>query len=201
MKKHPASLVTVPLAASMLLAGCSGGAQAGTSPPSAKSSSPTTTSSAPATAASAAPTIAEPKTDPNIPAVARAHTPAGAQAFVRYFFKRLNVAWTTPRTGILSPLCQPSAKSCAAYEKTATELTKEGRHFDENPVTVRSVRTLSAMNPNKYDVLAQVVQEPRRQIDRAGKTYGTERRRNLRIDFELLYTDQAWSATSIDSMK
>jgi Family of unknown function (DUF6318) len=199
VKKYSASLLAVPLAASMLLAGCSGDSKADAHPPGTIVRSPTTTG--PATTTSAAPTTAAPKTDPNIPAAARAHTSDGAKAFVRYFFERLNVAWTTPRTGILSPLCQPAVESCAAYEKTATELTKAGHRLDGNPLTVKSVQTLDATNPNKYDVLAQVVQEPVREIDGAGKTHGTERHRNLRVDFELLYTDQAWSAMSIDKVK
>jgi hypothetical protein len=197
VKKYSAALLAVPLAASMLLAGCSGGgARAGTSPPSTTGSPPTT-----AAVSTAAPTTAAPETDPNMPAAARAHTPAGAEAFVRYFFERLNVAWTTPRAGILFPLCQVSSQSCAAFEKSATELTKAGHHYDGNPLTVKSVGTLSPMNSNKYDVLAQVVTEPVREIDGAGKTHATEQRENLRVDFELLYTYQGWSATSIKTTK
>ena len=201
MKKYSAALLAFPLAASIFLAGCSGGAQAGTSPPNTTGSPPATTTAAPTTTSASPTTAPAPTTDPNIPAAARAHTAAGAEAFVHYFLERLNVAWTTPRAGILSPLCQASSKACAGYEESAAELTKEGHRFDGNPVTVKSVRALSAMNPDKSDVLATVVQEPVREIDGAGKTHVTEVRENMRVDFELLYTDQAWSVMSIKIIK
>jgi hypothetical protein len=202
VKKYSAALLAVPLAASMLLAGCSGGAQAGASPPSTTGSPPPTTSSAPTTP-SAAPTTTAPirKTDPNIPAAARAHTPAGAEAFVRYFIERLNVAWTGPQAGILSPLCQASSKACAGYEKEALRLAKEGHRFDGDPVMIEFIGALNSPGANKLHVLANVVQEPRSEVDGNGKTYVTERRRKLRLNFELLYTEQAWSAMFIKIMK
>src|SRR5450759_207227 len=81
------------LAASMVLAACGGGAKPGPSSSRTTGSPPTPTAPAPTVSVSSttAPTI-----DPNIPAAARAHTPAGAEAFVKYFFERLNAAWTAP---------------------------------------------------------------------------------------------------------
>lgn len=151
------------LAASLLLAGCGGGAKPDPSP---STSSPATSASVPTVSNS--PTTATPTIDPNIPAAARAHTPAGAEAFVRYYFERLNVAWTAPRAGILSPLCQASSKACAAYEKTAARLVKEGHRYDGNPVTVKFIGVLDATNPGKFEVLANLLQEHRNEIDGAG---------------------------------
>jgi Family of unknown function (DUF6318) len=190
----------------MLLAGCGGDSTAGTSPPSTTTSSPTTHSSRPKTTSSAPTTSSAsptsgadpaPKTDPSIPAAARAHTPAGAEAFVRYFIERLNVAWTVPRAGILSPLCQASSKACAAFERDAARLTAEGHRYDGDPVTVEFIGALDYPGPNKLDVLANVVQERRSEIDAAGRTYVTDKRKILRFNFELLYTAQTWSVSSI----
>ena len=191
MKKTSAALMAVPLAASMLLAACGGDAKPGASSSSTPTSSPTTT----------APPTVSPTTDPNIPVAARAHTPAGAEAFVRYFIERLNVAWTGPQVGILPPLCQASSKACAAYETTATRLTTQGHRYDENPVTIKAIGALDSASPNHLDVVANVVQEPRSEIDAAGKTIVTDKRKDLRLDFELLQTSQAWSVASIKIMK
>ncbi|MEP7016643.1 MAG: hypothetical protein ABI899_01330, partial [Actinomycetota bacterium] len=68
MKKAPVAI----LAASILLSACGGGAKPD---PSSSTSSPTTSTSAPTVSVS--PTTAGPTIDPNIPAAARAHTPAG----------------------------------------------------------------------------------------------------------------------------
>lgn len=187
MKKISAAL----LAASMLLAGCGGDAKPDPSSSSTSGSSPTTTTPAPTNSVT---------TDPNIPAAARANTPAGAEAFVRYFIERWNVAWTDPRAGILTPLCQASSKACAAYERTAARLTREGHRYNGNPVTIKFIGALEAPSANKLDVLANVLQESRSEIDGAGKTYVTDKREDLRLDFELLYTGQAWSVASINIM-
>ncbi|MHB8275187.1 MAG: DUF6318 family protein [Dermatophilaceae bacterium] len=200
MKRTSAVLVAVPLAVSTLLAGCGGDAKPGASSSSTSTSSPTATP-APTTPSASPTTTASPTTDPNIPAAARAHTPAGAEAFVRYFVERLNVAWTAPVAGILSPLCQATSKACAANEKTATRLVKEGHRYDGNPVTIKVIAALDSASPNHLDVLANVVQERRSEIDAAGKTYATDERKDLRLDFELLYTGQAWSVASTRIMK
>ena len=191
VKKTSAALMAVPLAASLLLAACGGDAKPGASSSSTSTSSPTTT----------APPTVSPTTDPNIPLAARAHTPAGAEAFVRYFFERLNIAWTGPSAGILSPLCQPSAIACAANEKTATRLVSEGHRYDGNPVTVKVIAALGSTSKNRIDVLANVVQERRSEIDGAGKKYITDKRKKLRVDFELLYTGHAWSVATIKIMQ
>ena len=183
------------LAASILLSACGGGAKPD---PSSSTASPTTFTSTPT--APVSPTTAGPTIDPNIPAAARAHTPAGAEAFVRYFIQRVNLAWTAPRAGILSPLCQASSKSCLALEKTATRLTSEGHHYDGNPVNIDFIGTLDATNTSKYEVLAKVVQDRRSEVNAAGKIYVTDQRKNLRFDFELVYLGQGWSVLSMQIM-
>ena len=186
------------LAASMVLAACGGGAKPDPSSSRTTGSPPTTTATAPTVSVSSttAPTI-----DPNIPAAARAHTPAGAEAFVRYFYAQLNLAWTVPRAGILSPLCESSAIACTANEKTATRLAKQGHHYNGNPITVEFVGALDGANANGLGVLANVVQERRSEIDAAGKTYVTDERKNLHLHFELLYTGQTWSVVSTRLVK
>jgi hypothetical protein len=182
-----------------LLAGCSGDSKPQASSSSNIGSSPTTT--APPTTTASPTSKAGQATDPNIPAAARAHTPAGAEAFVRYFFERSNVAWTGPHAGILLPLCQASAIACTGLEKDATRLAKAGHHYDGNPVTIKYIGVIDATKANKYTVLANVVQEQRNEIDATGKIYVTDKRKNVRLNFELLYTGDAWSIATMKIMK
>ena len=206
--KKVSSALLVPLVASLLLAGCGGDSPPSASPKPTASASPSpTVSSSPTITASptnksASPSAtATPKTDPNIPAAARAHTPAGAEAFVRYFIDRWNVAWTVPRPGILFPLCQPSSKACSVYERSAARLAKEGHRYDGNPVTIKFIGVTDATNPNKLGVLANLLQERRSEIDKAGKVYLTDPRENFRVRFELSSTSQGWQISSIKLVK
>jgi len=183
----------------MLLAGCGGDGKPQASSSSTASTSPTTTA-APITPAPTTSTASQ-TTDPNIPAAARAHTIAGAEAFVRYFIERWNVAWTGPHTGILFPMCQASSNACTALEKSAARLTNAGHRYDGSPVTIRYIGVLDATNPDKYEVLANLVQERRNEIDGAGKIYVTDKRKDFRVQFVLVNTDQGWLVSSLKLMK
>jgi hypothetical protein len=68
-------------------------------------------------------------------------------------------------------------------------------------VTIEFIGALDAPSPKRLDVLANVVQERRSEIDGAGKKYITDKRKKLRVDFELLYTGHAWSVATIKIMK
>jgi len=199
VRKTWAALPAVSLAASMLLlSGCGGDNK-----PSASSSSTisTTTPTDSATPSASPTSSASRPTDPNIPTAARAHTPAGAEAFTRYFIERSNVAWTGPEPGILTPLCQATAIACTELEKDATRLAKAGHRYDGSPVTIKFVGVLDATNANKYKLLANVVQESRNEIDKAGKIYVADKRKNLRLSFQLLYTGSEWSVATMNVMK
>lgn len=181
-------LVAVPLAASMLLAGCSADAKPGASSSSTSTSSPTTT---------VVPTsTASPTTDPNIPVAARAHTPAGAEAFVRYFFAQVNLAWTAPNTGALPRLCTASSKSCASFEATAVQLKAAGNHYDGLPVTTLSITALDAPG-GRQSVLYKGRQEKRNVVDTAGRVISTDVQKVVSFEAALDWTPDAWRVFTI----
>jgi hypothetical protein len=205
MKKVSTALLAVPLATAMLLlAGCSGDDKPNASESSRVSSTPTSTSTQARSTPSDAPTsrvITNAKIDRGIPAEARVASAAGAEAFVRYFVKQWNVAWTGPRAGILSPLCHPSSDACAVYEKTATQLRQEGHHYNGDPVTIKSVKITAVTKARMADLLTVMVQEPRSEVDKAGKVYRTEKRKEFGARFVLLHNGGTWSVSFIQSAK
>ena len=180
-------LVAVPLAASMLLAACAGDAKPGASSSSTSTSSLTTTAS---------PTTASPTTDPNIPVAARANTPAGAEAFVRYFFAQVNLAWTAPKTGALPRLCTTSSKSCASFEATAVQLKATGNHYDGLPVTTLSVTALDAPG-GRQSVLYKGRQEKRNVVDTAGRVISTDEQKLVSFEAALEWTPDGWRVFTI----
>ncbi|HEY5247366.1 MAG TPA: DUF6318 family protein, partial [Dermatophilaceae bacterium] len=97
----------------------------------------TTSTAAPTTTAPTASTVTPPA-DPNIPSAARAHTPAGAAAFVKYFHEQLNLAWGQPRAGLLAPLSVPGCKTCRALEDNAKDMVATRRHILGEAVRIDS---------------------------------------------------------------
>jgi outer membrane murein-binding lipoprotein Lpp len=175
---------------SLLLAGCGGDAK-----PDASSSS-TTASSTTTTALPTTSPTTDPTTDPNIPVAARAHTPAGAEAFVRYFFDQVNIAWTTPKPGLLPQLCKASSKSCKSFEDTAVQLKAAGNHYDGMPVTTQSVAALDAPG-GRQSILYLGRQEKRNVVDSTGRVVSTDQQKTVRFEVALEWTPSGWTIFTI----
>jgi hypothetical protein len=133
VKKTPVAI----LAASLLLAACGGAAKPDAS---STSTSPSTSTSAPTVSDSP---ITAPTIDPTIPAAARAHTPAGAAAFVRYFYSQLNIAWSKPQTGLISALSAKTCKTCAALEGTTADLAAKRQHYRGEVLAVKTIGSIA----------------------------------------------------------
>ncbi len=112
VKRLLAALVAGTTAAA-LLAGCGGGdAPPAASPPSGTTTSPASASASPtpspttppATSATASPTTTSRPVA--MPPAAKAHTKAGAEAFVRAYFAEVNRAWTDSAVGNLASYAQ-----------------------------------------------------------------------------------------------
>jgi hypothetical protein len=159
VKKFSAVLMAGPLAASMVLTGCGGDSKPDASSPRTTSASPTTAST-PTASASA---TASRTTDPNIPAAARAHTPAGAEAFVKYFYAQLNIAWNRPKTGLISSLSASTCRTCAAFEGSAADLAFKHQHYQGDAY---AVATIASVGKDEWLVVGE--QPPGAVIDSNG---------------------------------
>jgi hypothetical protein len=190
VKKAPVAI----LAASLLLAACGGGAKPDAS---STSTSPSTYTSAPTVSVSS---TTAPAIDPNIPAAARAHTPAGAEAFVRYFYSQVNAAWTAPSSGLISTLSSPGCKSCAELEATAHDLTQKKQHYDGPPVTIVSVGALAEASPGQLQILVTFVQEHRNVVDASGHVALTDQRKSGKFVATLGWSNQGWSVAAVKSL-
>jgi len=179
-----------------LLAGCSGDAKPDGSSLSTTGSSPTTTVP---TTTPASPTT-DPTTDPNIPAAARLHTPAGAEAFVRYFYSRVNAAWTKPSAGLISALSSSGCLSCDALEATAADLVKKRQHYDGPPVTIVSVGNIGEVSPGHPEVLVRFTQERRNVIDSSGHVVLTDQRKQGKFVAALGWLSRGWSVETVKSL-
>lgn len=172
MRGHGRLLTAAGLIAAGALAGCSGAA--GTSQGSATAThelppaTPGTSAASPTATSSASTSISSPTTAattvtsaaaPAIPAAARAHTPEGAEAFARYFIDQVNVAWTTPKTGLISALSLPTCKSCANLERGARDLETAKARYSKPVLSADEVE--SSLDPaGKTVVQVSVVETP-----------------------------------------
>jgi Family of unknown function (DUF6318) len=193
VKRTSAALMAVPLAASMLLAGCGGDAK----PDSPSSSTPTSSSTTAAPTTTAPPTSASPTTDPNIPVAARAHTPAGAEAFVRYFYSQLNVAWSKPQAGLISALSVPTCKTCLAFEGTAADLASKHQHYRDDVFVVKSVGSIG-----ESEVLVVGTQPPGAVVNNNGSVVKSRTQAQpAKFSVTVAWSSQGWRISEIRVLK
>jgi hypothetical protein len=195
VKKYSSALLAVPLAASMLLAGCGGDAKPDASSSSSPTSSPTTSSTP-----TSSPTAAGPKVEPNIPAAARAHTPAGAEAFVRYFYAELNVAWSKPEAGLISRLSATTCKTCSNFEREAAKSVAKNERVIGPSIVLENVSTSDATNPAKMTVRAIGYQPKSVVVDAKGATVQTLQRERVRTLLTVQWGAVGWRLGEIQSL-
>ena len=182
------------LAASILLSACGGGAKPD---PSSSTSSPTTFTSAPTASVSVSPTTAGPTIDPNIPAAARAHTPAGAAAFVKYFHGQLNVAWHTPKAGLLPPLSLTACKTCTALEDNAADLVAKHQHVSGDPVRIDAVDVSDTASNGDQRVIITGAQIRTSVVDSNGKKVRDIPAAKIRSVATTRWTASGWRVSEI----
>jgi hypothetical protein len=199
--------VAVSLAAAGLLAGCGGsdtppgaGAPTGTTSPTG-ASAPTSTAPTP-TASSVKPTTPASTTTTTptaapLPPAAKAHSKAGAEAFVRAYFAEVNRAWTTPSTTQLSHYASVGCKSCAALLKTATTLEMKKQHYSGDPVSLRTVSAATEAGTGRYQVSVSAIQERRDVVDSDGDVVLSDSRKTLGFLIALDWRNNRWSIDTI----
>ena len=175
------------LIATLGLAGCTGG---GDDPPpssttasggpttSSPSSGSTTTASSPPTA-----TVA-------IPPAARAHTEAGAEAFVKFFMDEVSSSWTKPEAGLISPLGEPNCLACKSFEDTAKDLVSKSQRYESRPSTTVSA---DAADGGPRQIVHLVLQQHEvNVVDSKGNTVLTDKKKRFAVNAELIWREERW---------
>ena len=196
------------IAASVALAGCSGGAPAdpGTSSPAASEStspsaspSPTPIPSAvykPADASGPAKNVPVPV----LPEVAKTETKEGAEAFAKYWFALLSYSY---ETGDVTPISRITSSSCVMCER-AKEVQKgwheDGRWLGGGKITTPSVATnFRVAADGNYQVAVQVSQEALSYYNPDGSLDSTDPKPADTGSLMLVvYKDGAWFVNSVE---
>ena len=100
----------------------SGGSNVAGASPSMPSGSSSASSSRSPTAKSTVP----------VPAAARVNTAAGAAAFVRFYLRLVNEAWSTADPDLLRPHVEKGCKTCQNQIATAIDLHRTGQRYADN---------------------------------------------------------------------
>lgn len=208
----PASLARAALvaAAALTLAGCAGGApEPGASPGTTQSvaasasvtPTPTPTMSPvykPASAAGPAKNVPLPV----LPAVAKAETKEGLEAFSRYWFSVLSYSYETGDVALFESLAPRDCETCQKVMKVIEDWHSEGRWLVGGKLsTPVASTTFKRGQTGTYQVAVQVRQEPLTYMRADGSVAHTEPQEpdqgNLLV---LAYENGAWSVVELGSI-
>ena len=169
------------------LVGCSGG---GDDPPptSSTTSSVSTTRSTPPSSSSTTASSATATVD--IPVAARAQTPEGAEAFVKFFMDEVSRAWTKPIAGLIPPLGEPGCIACKSFEDTAKDLVAKSQRYESRPSTTLSANAVDGGPRRMVHVVLQ--QHEVDIVDSAGNTVLTDKGKRFAVNAELAWRGGRW---------
>ncbi|WP_269457319.1 DUF6318 family protein [Pedococcus dokdonensis] len=187
------------------LGACTGGGDdppatgAGTAPP--VTGGPQTSSSAPTVSPRAAVTTGVTTTSPTppvkIPEAARAHTKAGAEAFVKFFVEQSNVASMTADTSILPPLSDPGCKSCAALQSQIVDLKARGHHYSSAPVSASQTTAVTGSPKGQQFVRLQLTENRVEVVDANGRHIATDPKGHIARTVSLIWKGGRWKVFGI----
>lgn len=173
----------------LLTAGCATEAPLASPSPSVTATSPSPT-----------PTPSSSLSRPVVPEAATANTPAGAEAFIRYYFEVLNKAFMTPKSGLLPPLSDPGCQFCAATEKDVTELASLGQRYATAPLTIGKLEREEA--PEGQEIfITQMMQSAATLVDSRGETVRTESAQKLPVRAAVSWNGKAWQVFEVESQQ
>ena len=178
------------LVVALALAGCTGG---GDDPPvSGSTTSRGSTTSSATTSSTSSTTNSSPTTATvDIPAAARAHTPKGAEAFVKFFLEQAALAWTRPDATLIMPLSDPGCLSCKDLQKTASELVTKGQRYRSSPISIQSVVAVGGFKDQTH-VHVQMTQKKVDVIDSQGAVVLTDPYQKLTRTVGLVWKGDSW---------
>lgn len=183
-----AGIGAVALVCACAVAGCAEGAAPRTS-----ESTPTGASTKPAPS----PTISWGRA--GVPPEAKAHTRAGAEAFVRYYFDILNLAETIPDPGVLTGLGGQSCSFCQSNIEGVEGLVKADQRFASDAVEIRSLGPLAGAPANEEYFTVHYVQRPAQILSRDGKQVGTNPERDQTVYGRTAWSDGKWFFMGLQS--
>ena len=188
--------------AGLAVAGCTTNGSTG----SGTGTSSATVTSSPVATASASPSSSGPSASPtgtalplpvDLPVAAREHSPAGAEAFVRFFYAQVNRAWTRPESGLIPQLCLSTSKSCAGLERVAAQLARDGQRYSGDPLTLSRVVPLGSGSPESMAVDVQGRQEQRDVVDGQGRVVLTDSQKAAHFEVQLGWFSDGWRVSAI----
>jgi hypothetical protein len=102
------------------------------------------------------------------------NTPAGAKAFVRYWFEAANFAIRTGDTEVVEAIASAGCGSCQELIRSVHGAYADGGRIKNGRLLIKQLKVDPGVRPPVYRFAVELRQEPKTEVDAAGRTVRRE---------------------------
>jgi hypothetical protein len=196
--RRPAAVTLAGVVGLVAVVGVLAGCESEATPPATTSPSASVTSASPSPSASSPSPTASPSVD--IPAAAREKSDKGAEAFVRYFFDQVNLAWTKPQAGLVTALADSGCQFCLKTEGDTEDLVRTGQRYKSQPIPLTSATVLSGAAPSGQSfVRTNATQNRVDVLDASNAVVRTDSKKELQLMTGLIWKGGRWFVYEVEA--
>jgi len=137
--------------------------------------------------------------DPNVPALARTNTVAGAEAFTAYFLTAANTSYRDLKPELLRPLVAGSCKTCAGFIEQIESYKAKSQHYEGNFVTPTLI-TISTFESSRAVVFVSTDTKAAKVVSADGHVVEELPAETGNTTTYLTFDNASWTVTEIKVM-
>ncbi len=160
--------------------------------------SPSPTASTTASPSPSATPTASASASSDIPAAARERSEKGAEAFVRYFFEQVNVAWQGPQPGLVQSLSQANCEFCTEVEETSVALSRDRSRYAQRAVSVSNFEPQTGAPNGQVFFQVVLTQHAAQVVDEDGTVVRTDKAGLGDSLVGVKWTRQGWRVVGVE---
>ena len=122
----------------------------------------------------------------------RAHTPAGAEAFVQVFVDRINAAYSTADATLIGAISEKGCLSCKSLQADVSSLAAKGQRYASDALTFKSAIAIGGAPKGQQHVRLFMTQNRIEVVDASGRVVRTDPAKPLKSTVGLIWEGSHW---------
>ena len=185
------SLAGVLAAVCIVLAACNGSDPSPVTSSTTSSASSTSSNTTSPSATTSSTTTMSGEWPPGTPTAAKAHTGAGAAAYVKFYLGQAAKSWETPTDDLIPGLGLPTCTSCNSLQQTAKELVAKDHRYSSSVFTFSSVVYLGRDGAD-FVVDVRGTQNRAHVVDGSGRVVSTDEKAKIHNETTTRWVKGRW---------
>jgi hypothetical protein len=127
-----------------------------------------------------------------VPAAARAHTKAGAEAFVRFYIDLVNEASIAPLAGVVVPLSDTGCVACKNIEADLQDLVAKDRRYAQRALAIQGLGPVTETGDGQWVLPMTLRQSATDILDSSGQRVDVVQAQTFRRSVAVVWRVGRW---------